>query len=269
MRPNRVKQLWREGKPAAGVWISTGNSYVAEVLAHAGFDWVCVDMQHGMAVTPDRAVTCFQAISTTETVPFARVPWNDPVFVQYVLDAGCYGVIIPMVNSYAEAVKAAGACRYAPLGYRSSGPNRARLYGGADYLQRANEEIICLVMIETVEALKNLDEICQAPGIDGLYIGPSDLAVSMGLPTAGMDNKHPDHVAAVQKVLDTARRHGLVAGIHCGSAEEVVRRFDQGFQFCPVGSDISFITAGAQAALETVRGASAKAPTGVPGGSPS
>jgi 4-hydroxy-2-oxoheptanedioate aldolase len=252
MVPNRVKQLWQEGKPAAGVWISTGNTYVAEVLAHAGFDWAVVDMQHGMGISAARAIACFQAMNGTETVPLARVPWNDPIAIQHVLDAGCYGVIVPMVNSYEEAVRAAGACRYAPLGYRSSGPNRARLLG-PDYMQRANEELICLVMIETVEALRNLDEICQAPGIDGVYIGPSDLAVSMGLPTIGMDNKHPDHVAAVQHVLDTARRYGVVAGMHCGSAEEVVRRFEQGFQFCPVGSDINFIAASAAEAVKTVR----------------
>jgi 4-hydroxy-2-oxoheptanedioate aldolase len=189
----------------------------------------------------------------TDVTPMARAPWNDPIAIQHVLDAGCYGVVVPMVNSYEEAVKAAGACRYAPLGYRSSGPNRARLYGGADYLQQANDEVICLVMVETVEAVKNIDEICSAPGIDGVYIGPSDLAVSMGLPTAGMDNKHPDHIAAVQTVLDAARRHGVIPGMHCGSAEEVARRFEQGFMFCPVGSDINFVTVGAAEAVKTAR----------------
>ena len=253
MRPNRVKQLWRENKPVAVGWLGTPDPYVAETMAQAGFDAIVLDMQHGMAIGPDRAAVCLQAISTTETVPIVRVPWNEPAFIQYVLDAGAYGVIVPMVNNAAEAAKAGGACRYAPLGYRSVGPNRARYYAGADYFAHANAEIICLVMIETTEAVEQIAEIAKTPGIDGFYIGPGDLAVSLGLPP-GLDVKDSRHVAACQQVLAAAQAHGLAAGIHTSGPEEARRRFAQGFNFCPIGSDVGFVAAGARSALQQFRG---------------
>jgi 4-hydroxy-2-oxoheptanedioate aldolase len=253
MRANRVKQLWRENTLVTVAWMSTPDTFVAETMARAGLDAIVLDMQHGMAIGPDRAALAMQAISTTDTVPAVRVPWNDPVHIQYVLDAGAYGVIVPMVNNRAEAEKAAGACRYAPLGYRSNGANRARLYGGADYFAHANDEIICLVMIETTQALENLEEIATTPGIDGFYIGPSDLAITMGLQPM-LDHKDPRHVEAVQKVVDTARKHGLHAGIHTTGAEEVRRRYEQGFNFNTLGSDVGFVAASVRQALSDVRG---------------
>ena len=172
MPPNKIKALWKEGKPATARWLQTGDPYIAEAMANAGYDAIIIDMEHGMAVTPDRAVACLQAISTTDTVPLVRVAWNYPREIQFVLDAGAYGVIVPLVNTYDEAVQTAGASRYPPIGYRSLGPNRVSFYAGADYFQHANEEIIVLVMIETVQAVDNLEEIAKAPGIDGFYIGP-------------------------------------------------------------------------------------------------
>ena len=252
MRLNKVKALWREGKPASVGWLMTADTYVAETMANAGFDAIVLDMQHGMGIGIDRAVTVLQAISTTETVPIVRVPWNEPAYIQYVLDAGAYGVIVPLIGSPEDAAKAAGACRYAPLGYRSVGPNRVRLYAGNDYFQHANEEIICLVMIEHIDTIPKLEAIAKTPGIDGFYIGPSDMAVTMGLPPS-MDVKDPDHVAACQRVLDIADASGLVAGMHCGSAAEAARRFTMGFKLCPLGNDIGFVSAGANAALRTVR----------------
>jgi len=132
MRPNKIKAMWRESKPASAGWLSTGNPYLAEVMANAGYDALIIDMQHGMGITSERAIACLQAISTTDTLPMVRMSWNDPKDIQFVLDAGAYGVIVPLVNTYDEAVKAAGASRYPPLGYRSTGANRARLYAGAD-----------------------------------------------------------------------------------------------------------------------------------------
>ncbi|MSQ12875.1 MAG: 2,4-dihydroxyhept-2-ene-1,7-dioic acid aldolase [Dehalococcoidia bacterium] len=252
MRPNNVKAMWKQGKPVAVGWVSSADTYVAEVMANAGFDALVLDMQHGMGIGPDRAATWLQAVSTTQTVPMVRVPWNEPVFIQWVLDAGAYGVIVPLVNNREEAAKAAGACRYPPLGYRSMGPNRARLYAGADYAQHANQEIACLVMVEDLRTVDQIDELAKAPGIDGFYIGPSDLALSMGLP-AGAYRQDERHAAACRRVVDAAKAHGLVAGVHCGGAEEAVQRFSQGFKFCPIGSDVGMIAAGAAAALQTVR----------------
>jgi len=252
MRENLVKKKWRENQPVALGWLSAVDGYMVETMARAGFDALVLDMQHGMAIGPDRAAAALQVIGQTDVVPVVRVPWNDPVPIQYVLDAGAYGVIVPMVNTEEEARKAVGACRYPPIGYRSNGANRARAYAGADYFAHANQEVICLVMIETAEAVENLEAIASVPGVDGFYIGPTDLAISMGLEPR-MDHPDPRHVAACQKVVDAARAHGLYAGIHVSGPEEARRRFAQGFNFSPIGSDVGFVAMGAHRALDAFR----------------
>ena len=252
MQKNNVKALWREGKPAMVGWMSTADPYITEAMTEAGFDALVLDMQHGMGIGPDRAATWIQLVVGRGPTPFVRVPWNEPAYMQWVLDAGALGVIVPLIGSYEDAVKAGGACRYEPLGYRSVGPNRVRFMGGADYFDHANEEIACLVMIEHVNTIPKLDEIAQAPGIDGFYIGPSDLAVTMGL-RPGMDQKDPRHVEAVQAILDAATRNNLVCGMHCGSAEEAARRFEQGMKFCPAAVDVALVGSGAVRAVEVVR----------------
>jgi 4-hydroxy-2-oxoheptanedioate aldolase len=249
MRPNKVKQLWREGKPVRATWCTTGDALTAEVLGNAGFDAVLLDSQHGFGIDPRTAGLVYQAISSTPAVPMVRVPWNDPVHIQYALDAGAYGVIVPLVNTPEEAARAAGATRYPPVGFRSNGPNRVTLYAGGDYVEQANNEIICLVMIETLEAISNLEAIAATPGIDGFFIGPGDLAMSMGLP-AGIGSNSPEWEANVLHVRDVAHAHGLVVGIAPFGAADARRRTDMGFQFCPMGSDWGYLAQGAKAALE-------------------
>lgn len=263
MRPNKVKQFWQEKKPLAVGWLGSPDPYIVETMANSGFDAIVLDMQHGMGIGPDRAVMALQTISTTDATPLVRVPWNDPIYIQYVIDAGAYGVIVPMVNSRAEAEKAAGATKYFPLGYRSNGANRARFYAGSDYFAHANEEILCFVMIETTQAIENLEEIATTPGVDGFYIGPSDLAITMGLEPK-LDHDAPRHIEAVQKIVDTATRHGLQAGIHTTGPEEVLRRYKQGFNLCPLGSDGGFVGAAARKAVADLRGASPVAASGSP-----
>ncbi|MFQ5933261.1 MAG: HpcH/HpaI aldolase/citrate lyase family protein [Dehalococcoidia bacterium] len=252
MRRNKLKAMWRDGKPVVVCWVTTPDPYMAEILAHVGFDALVLDMQHGMGIGPDRAVQWLQAVSTTDTVPMARIPWNEPVYSQWVLDAGAYGVIVPLVNNKEEAAKAGMSCRYPPIGFRSIGPNRINLYAGDDYSLHANDEIVCLVMVESKDTIPNLEEMAQAPGIDGFYIGPSDLAISMGVSPAEYA-KSEEHAAACQKVLDVARAHGLVAGAHCKSPEEVLKRFEQGFMMCPAASDSGLLSASARSALEKIR----------------
>ena len=259
MRPNKLKALWRQGKPGVTGWIFSGNPFIAEVMANAGYDALVIDMQHGLGITPDKAIACLQAISTTDTVPIVRVPWNDPAQIQYVLDGGAYGVIVPLINNAEDAARVAGASRYPPLGFRSAGPGRTRFYGGADYFQHANEEIIVLVMIETQDGLNNLEKIVQVPGIDGLYIGPSDLAVGLGLPPVPESFKDPRHMAAVKRVLDVTNSAGLVPCHHSAGPEDAVRLFDMGFKLSQIGTDVGYISAGAAAALKTVAEARAKA----------
>ena len=157
MRINRVKKLWREGKTAVGGFLSIPHVLSAETMAHTGLDWLCIDMQHGCIDYSD-AVPMLAAISTTAVTPFVRVPWNEPSVIMKVLDAGAYGVIVPMVSNRAEAERAVAACRYPPKGIRSNGPNRAALYGGADYQKHADNEMLCIVMIETAEGIENFHD---------------------------------------------------------------------------------------------------------------
>ena len=235
MRINRIKQLWREGKPAIGGFLSVPSGFSAEVMAHTGLDWLCIDMQHGVIDYAD-VVPMLTAISTTATTPIVRVPWNDAATIMKVLDAGAYGVIVPMVSNRAEAERAVAACRYPPAGIRSNGPNRALLYGGADYQKNADKEMLCIAMIETAEGIEKMDEIISTPGLDAVYIGPTDLALSLGLP-AVMDNDDPKHVATVNKILETCRRHKVMAAMHTTSAKYTQRYIDQGFNMVMLVND--------------------------------
>lgn len=239
MRENAPLRTWRAGGQTIGGWLSIGNAYTAEAMAHVGFDWLCIDMQHGVIDYEDLKVM-LPAISTTATTPFVRVPWNDPPIIMKVLDAGAYGVIVPLVNNREEAERAVAACRYPPDGIRSFGPIRAALYGGRGYVQGANDELACIVMIETREALDNLDEILSTPGVDAAYIGPSDLAYALGLPPVG-DNDDPKHVETVAMIARKCREHGIAAGIHTSSLAYTQRYLEAGFNFVTLGSDGGFM----------------------------
>jgi len=250
VKKNRVKELWRQGEATVGTWLVLGSPLVAEIIASMGFDWVVIDTEHG-AIDIGATQSIIQAINTTSAVPMVRVPWNDPIVIKRALDAGAYGLVIPMVNSREEAERAVQATRYPPLGIRSYGGPRARLYGGASYFEHANEEIALIVQIEHIEAVNHIDEILSVKGIDGFFIGPSDLAISMGL-KPGMDQTDPRHVEAVNKVLASGKRHGLPGGIHVGSPEAVNERIAQGCQFIALASDERFLRSAAQAALDKV-----------------
>jgi 4-hydroxy-2-oxoheptanedioate aldolase len=235
MRFNRVKKLWSEGLPAVGGWLSIPHCFPAELTAHTGLDWLCIDMQHGCIDYSD-TIPMLTAISTTPVVPFVRVPWNEPSMIMKVLDAGAYGVIVPMVSNRREAEQAVAACRYPPSGMRSNGPNRVMQYAGSDYQKHANDEIACIVMIETQEGIEKMDEIISTPGVDAAYIGPTDLALALGLAPV-MDNSEAKHVETVNKILETCKKHHKVAGIHTASSKFTQRFLDQGFQMVMLGTD--------------------------------
>jgi 4-hydroxy-2-oxoheptanedioate aldolase len=184
MRENTIRTIWQAGGAVLNGWLSIPSSWTAELMAHQGWDSLTVDTQHGL-IGYDVALPMLQAISTTSTMPLARVAWNEPAGIMKLLDAGAFGIICPMINTRAEAEAFVGACRYAPQGYRSAGPTRASIYAGADYLQQANASIITLAMIETAQAVQNVDDIMSVTGLDGIYIGPSDLAISLGLAPGG------------------------------------------------------------------------------------
>src|SRR5215470_15653321 len=180
VRKNTVREIWARGETVVNGWLSIPSGFSAEVMAHQGFDSLTVDMQHGV-VDYQTGVSMLQGISTTGVIPFARVPWNDPARLMKILDAGAYGVICPMINTREQAEALVQACKYPPRGFRSWGPVRASLYMGTDYGDHANDDVIVMPMIETAEALKNLDDILSVPGVDAIYVGPSDLSLAMGL----------------------------------------------------------------------------------------
>lgn len=251
MRMNAVKAKWRAGEVTYGAWLGIASSYSAEVMAHQGYDWICIDMQHGMIDFP-AAVTMLQAISTTETTPFVRVPWNDFSIINRVLDAGAMGVIIPMVNSTEEARAAVSACRYYPEGARSYGPTRVTQYAGADYYQHANAEVACIPMIETKQAVEQLDAILDVPGIDAVYVGPADLSVTLGLPP-GPDNGGAFEEARL-RIAKTANARGVVAGMHANASLAAKHR-EAGYRMITITHDVLALGARAREDLGMVWGA--------------
>ncbi len=262
MRANEVKRRWQAGEACVNGWCAIPNSFSAELMAHAGWDSLTLDLQHGL-VDYQVAVTMLQAISTTATPPLARVPWAEPGIIMKMLDAGAMGIICPMINTAEEARKFVGACKYAPLGYRSSGPTRAVIYAGADYIANANDEILAIAMIETTEAVDNLDAILSTPGLDGVYIGPTDLALTMGAPPV-LDPTDARVVASIEKIIDAANAKGLGAGIHCATPEYAARMIKRGAKLVTIASDGRLLAAAAAAAVKACKGESApdQAPAG-------
>jgi 4-hydroxy-2-oxoheptanedioate aldolase len=261
MRENRLRILWKSGGAAVNGWLSIPNSFSAETMAHQGWDTLTIDMQHGM-IDYAAMVPMLQAISTTATVPVVRVPWLEPGILMKALDAGAYGVICPMVNTREDAQKLVAYTHYAPRGTRSFGPVRATLYAGADYAQHANDTIVTFAMIETAQALDNLDDILSVEGLDAIYIGPSDLSLALGC-TPTFDDLDPKAFDAVEHILARAKAHGVVAGIHNGTPESALKRIAKGFQFVTISSDARLMAAGAQQIIGQMRGAPADNPGGV------
>lgn len=252
MRQNAALAQWRRGERSVGAWLSLGNVHIAELIANAGFDWVVLDLQHGLLDYAD-LLRMLPAISTTDTTPLVRVSGNNLPEINKALDAGAMGVIVPLVNTAEQAAAAVSACRYPPDGTRSFGPTRAALYGGRGYAAEANGQIACIAMIETQEGLDNLEAIVATPGLGAIYVGPADLALSLGLPARG-DTDEPRHLAAVEKILAACKRQGVPAGIHTGGLEWSRRRLAMGFDFVTLGSDAGFLMQAASADLAAIRG---------------
>jgi 4-hydroxy-2-oxoheptanedioate aldolase len=253
MRPNRLRQLWAEGRAAVNGWLAVANSFSAETMAHQGWDTLTVDLQHGV-VDYQAMVGMLQAISTTNTVPLVRVPWLEPGALMKTLDAGAYGVICPMVNSADDAAKLVAWTTYAPKGTRSFGPVRGLLYGGPDYATQADSTLVRFAMIETAQALDQLDRILAVEGLDAIYIGPSDLSLALGCrPT--FDDVDAPVAQAIEHIVARAKAHGIKAGIHNATAEAAAARVALGFDFVTVSSDARLMAAGSQQVLKTLRAA--------------
>ena len=247
-----LPERWHDGATALGAWMFLREPLLAEAAGRAGYDYVCIDMQHGLASFTD-AVAMLQALASSTATPVVRVPWSEPGIIGRVLDAGALGVIIPMVNSAVEAERAVAACRYAPDGARSFGPLTAMMRHGFQYLGTANQQVACLPMIETVEAVERIDEILAVPGVDAVYVGPSDLSLTMGLPPLA-DHDDARFQDALATVVDACARHRVVPGIHASPALAGARAA-QGFRMITVGYDQTPVMAALRADLASSRSA--------------
>jgi len=239
VKENIVMRKLKEGKSTLGSWICLNSPLIANVMAEAGFEWLTIDTEHGV-MDYREMVEMIRAILSTQTVPIVRVAWNDPSLIKRALDAGAMGIIVPMVMSAEEAIKSVEAVRFPPKGKRSVVGVAAEILHGSDYIELANEQILLAVQIEHIDAVACADEICAVEGVDVIFIGPYDLAASMGL--LGTDFKQNfNWKSAVQKVLDSARKAKKAAGIHAQTVEEAISYIRQGFQFVALGSDIQFL----------------------------
>jgi 4-hydroxy-2-oxoheptanedioate aldolase len=243
MRPNRLREMWKGGKRATNCWLQIPASFSAEFMAHQGWDSVTIDMQHA-PVDSAAAYEMLVAVSTTDVVPIVRVPWNEPGTIMRVLDYGAYGVMCPTIDTVEDCASFVGAARYAPMGYRSVGPMRGLLYGGRDYVAKANETVLTIAQIETKAGLENMDAIARTPGLDMLFVGPSDLGISLGRPVKP-DQTDPVVVAAIDAILKSAHDAGIYAGIFCASADYGLAMMQKGFDLATVVSDKGLLGQGA------------------------
>src|SRR5271169_6561999 len=229
MTQNALRRRWKEGKAAVNGWLAIPSAFSAEVMAQCGWDSITVDLQHGVQDYLSM-VACFQAMHAHPVTRLVRVPWNEPGIIGKVLDGGAYGVICPMINTPQEAENLVSYCKYPPRGTRSNGPIRAGLYGSAGtYQKTANEEIVLLPMMETRTAVGNMEKILDVEGINGVYIGPSDLGFSYGL-VPKLDRDEPEILKIYKKIIKECEKRGLYAGIHCSGAEGAVRAINMGFK---------------------------------------
>lgn len=218
----------------------------AEIMARQGYDSLVIDMQHGYADF-ETATNMFRAIGTvvqpSVVTPMARVTWNEPGIIMRALDAGAYGLICPMISNRAEAESFVESCLYPPQGIRSFGPVRSSMMYGLDYQKTANDQVLKFAMIETRESLDKLDEIMSTPGLDGVYIGPADLSLAIGEPPGVDYSKGSATYEAVMRVLEEAKKHEIVAGIHCSDPKYAREMVGLGFQLVTTGMDIELLNA--------------------------
>src|SRR5688572_24056856 len=250
MKKNYVRTKLKQGQPSIGTWLTLPDVVAAHLMARVGFDWLTVELEH-TPVNWETAANSFAIIAASGVIPLARVPWNTGENIKRVLDNGAFGVVVPMVNSRAEAEMAIAAARYAPLGQRSIGGQLHAANFETDpstYYANANEEILVVLMAEHIEAIESADEILSLPGIDVVFIGPNDLHNSMGKPPA-FESDDKEFIGAVEHIRKTARKYGVAPGIHVVDAEAGQRRLNEGFQFIAVASEAGFMLSKAQETL--------------------
>ena len=252
MRGNRVKELIDGGGFAVNAWVSCDSPYVAEVLSHAGYDAVTIDHQHGMFGL-DRVITLLQAVSAGPAMPMVRCSHLDVAEIGKLLDAGAYGLICPSIDTAEQCVELVAACRYPPVGRRSFGPSRGLLYGGPDYVDHANDTVSVWAMIESREALENLPEIVAVPGLDGVYVGPNDMALSLGVAPA-TSPVAAEVREALSRVLEVGHAAGVAVGAYCADAQMAAALVGEGYDLVTPGNDVVLLREGAAQRLAATRG---------------
>ena len=250
--PNKLKTAWQSGKAVVNGWLAIPNAFSAEMYSRSGWDSVTVDMQHGVQDYLSM-VQCFQAMNGHPVTPMVRVPWNEPGIIGKVLDGGAYGVICPMINTAPEARDLVQFAKYPPKGTRSNGPIRAGMYGSAgSYQQTANDEIVLLPMMETKTAVENMESILDVEGIDGVYVGPSDLGFSYGL-VPKLDRDEPEILKIYEKIVKECGKRGLNPGIHCSGADGAVRAINMGFKLVTLSNEVGLMSTYARMQVNQTR----------------
>jgi len=255
MLARKIKEKIRNGEPSIGSWMSMAHTSIAEILAMAGYDWVVIETEH-TAIDVSEVMRLIMAIELRGSIPLVRLAWNDPIQAKAVLDAGAAGVLVPSVNTKEDAMLAVRMTKYPPLGFRGVGLARAQGYGitFSEYILNANSDTLLMLQIEHIDAVNNIDEILSIEGIDGTFIGPYDLSMSLGVPG---QLAHPDVVNAQKKVLDATVAKGLIAGIHLVhpdfALEEGSAIIGMGYRFIALGTDILFLGDSARELQKNVR----------------
>jgi 4-hydroxy-2-oxoheptanedioate aldolase len=247
----RLRAQWDRGEPVFGAWAALPSGFAAELMCVAGVDYVCIDQQHGLIDYADM-VEMLRAIEGRGTVPLTRVPANEGWLIGKALDAGAQGVVIPMVSTAEQARLAVAACRYAPKGTRSFGPVRASMVMESRDIAVVGDSVLCFVMVETREGVENVDAIASTPGLDGIYVGPADLALGLGLPP-NLDKEEPEHVAAVERILTACNQHGIIAGIQCGSGKSARAFADRGFRLVTFTKDSNLLPVAVEREVAALR----------------
>jgi 4-hydroxy-2-oxoheptanedioate aldolase len=251
MPTERLSETWARGEPAFNAWLVLGDPAGGAALAGAGFDAVTLDLQHGSA-SLDVAGDVFAAIENAGAAPLVRTRWNDPAEIMRALDLGARGIVCPMIGSRAEAEALVAVCRYPPQGIRSFGPVRGALGAGSEHVRRSNRSTLAFAMIETADGLANVEDVAATPGLDGLYVGPTDLSLGLGLPSLG-DLEDPTLLEALDAVVSAAHAHGIVPGVHAPSPERAARMVERGFRFVCPAVDADLLRSGGESALATTR----------------
>ncbi|MCL4466110.1 MAG: aldolase/citrate lyase family protein [Chloroflexi bacterium] len=247
MRINTAKQTLLRREPAFGYWLGLGSPLAAEALSNCGIDFILLDTQHG-SWGPDSTIVATAAMAAGSAVPMARVATNNYTLIGRLLDEGMLGIVVPMVNTTDDAKAAAAACRFPPTGARSWGWGRARAYGD-DYVEWIDEQVFLAVQIETVQAVENAEAIMSVPGVDGCWVGPGDLALSMGFSPREAAQRE-EHARALERVVQACRNTGKIPGFAGASPEDALRRAEQGFRFVTASGDMQFLMGGASACLK-------------------